>query len=57
MLSLYAVPFSACATIKPRKRLGPQSDYHFAFTPLDSSFPTAQNSVCMCEGTDAVDFR
>lgn len=33
------------------------SQIHFAFTPLDSSFPTAQNSVCMCEGTDAVDFR
>lgn len=32
------------------------SQTHFAFTPLDSSFPTAQNSVCMCEGTDAVDF-
>lgn len=55
MLSLYAVPFSACATIKPRKRSFCQ--IHFALTPLDSSFPTAQNSVCMCEGTDAVDFH
>lgn len=61
-LSQYAALFSVCATIQPRKLCALQSDYHFAVTPLDLSFPVQDGvrvyvCVCMYKGKEAVTFK